>query len=130
ILDNGAKIDATEGGFTALHVAGDHGSAEVTRLLLKHGADINALDTAGDTPLVHSIFQRRSDVVEVLLVHGADVNLGLVYPLTLACGRDDIELVKALLKRGADVNHRDEWCRGATPLIAAATAGNPGMVDL
>lgn len=48
--------------------------------------------------------------------------------LTLACAGGHEELVELLIKRGADIEHRDK--KGFTPLILAATAGHEKVVDI
>ena len=56
-----------------LHEAADHCTAEVTRLLLEGGADVNALDDSGRTPLQAALCQgvKCGVVVELLRAAGA-----------------------------------------------------------
>jgi ankyrin repeat protein len=91
LLAAGAPVDApfTQGdgyfgvppGSTALHVASWRGRHDAVRLLLEHGANANARDGAGRTPLmlavracVDSYWQERRapDSVALLLSAGAD----------------------------------------------------------
>src|SRR5437868_11729831 len=58
-------------GFTALHVLGTEDDPVMAELLLAAGADVNARNDLGMTPL--HIAQHAS-LVEVLVGHGADVN--------------------------------------------------------
>ena len=55
-----------------MHFAADKGYAELCRLLLQHGALVNAQDQEQQTPLMYAILCEYSEVVEVLLTHGAD----------------------------------------------------------
>jgi ankyrin repeat protein len=70
-------INARDGtGWTPLHWATeDHNfqDGSVLRLLLEHGADINARCQIGRTPLHVATYNGALGVVRVLLEHGADV---------------------------------------------------------
>jgi hypothetical protein len=129
------------------------GYADVARLLLEHGADVNARDDLGDTPL-HEAAHGHVDVVRLLLEHGADVNArdkNGQTPLHEAASwgvvrllpdhgadvntrdkngriRGLADVVRLLLERGADVNARDE--DGRTPLHWAAFAGYADVARL
>ena len=61
---------------TPLHEAADHCIAEVTRLLLEGGADVNALDDSGRTPLQAALGQGDEccNVVELLRAAGATLS--------------------------------------------------------
>jgi hypothetical protein len=57
---------------TALSFAADRGHLEITRLLIDHGADVNAKDTFyGATPLDLALHHKHVDVVGLLLERGA-----------------------------------------------------------
>ena len=56
-----------------------HGHEAICRLLLHHGANINAVDDKGETPLLSACFGRASpSVVELLLQHGASMEVSCV----------------------------------------------------
>ncbi|KAI0270169.1 ankyrin repeat-containing domain protein [Russula aff. rugulosa BPL654] len=59
-------------GGTPLHVASACGAPEVVRLLLEHGADIEAKDKNGKTALQEAAENERDKVVELLREHGAE----------------------------------------------------------
>ena len=102
---------------------------DVTRLLLEHGADINARNDNGSTPLHLAAEDGSLEVVRVLLEHGANVgvqdNEGRTPLYVAAAGYERVEVVRMLLEHGANVGAKDN--RGRTPLHAAA-AGNRGGV--
>ncbi len=67
------KADARFG-IRPLHWASLVGSAEIVRLLIEHGADVNLPNDDGNGPLHAAAFLGHSSVVEVLLANGADPN--------------------------------------------------------
>jgi len=91
-------------GCTALHIAAHCGSATIARLLLKHGAKVDALEAWDETPL-H--FAARSGAVEVcstLLDHGASIDVTNAYgwtPLVAAGHAEQETTCEMLLARGA-----------------------------
>ena len=49
----------------------NQGTVEGTRLLLKHGANIDAVDREGRTPLQIALAHGRQEIAAVLIEHGA-----------------------------------------------------------
>jgi ankyrin repeat protein len=77
------------GGATLLHVAAEYGNLDAARLLVEHGADVNApanVDEAGvggQTPIFHAATQFYDyglPVVEFLVEKGADLSLRVMLP--------------------------------------------------
>lgn len=63
-------------GQTALHLAVRHGRTSMVRLLLSHGANVNAQDQAGTTALISACDRGHADIVRILLQDpDCDVNL-------------------------------------------------------
>ena len=63
------------GNWTALMYAARDGAPEAAAALLDAGAEINATDPDGTTPLVRAIWNSHYDTAKVLLERGADPNL-------------------------------------------------------
>jgi peptidoglycan/LPS O-acetylase OafA/YrhL len=66
-------LDPERGG-TPLAWAAVSGRAEAVELLVKRGADVNAVDQSGGTALQGAAFLGHENVVDVLLRNGANVN--------------------------------------------------------
>lgn len=160
------------GGMSALHYAAREGLIESVRALVEAGANINRLNPIDKTsPMVIAISNGHYDVAKYMLEHGADPNLenidGLA-PLyatlenrwgpvawtptsaTAANGvvqqkTTHLELMKALLEKGADRNakvlrtiwfnpphHNQLWTKveGTTAFWRAAQANDIGAMKL
>jgi len=153
---------ARPGGMTALLYAAREGRLESVRLLLAGGAGSEVADANDIRPLVMALTNNKLDVARVLIEAGADVNAADWFgrtPLWSAVdvrnqevndgARDNgvdraaaLQLIDALLARGADVNPRIRqvtpvrfhvltlgaftWVdfTGETPFIRAAISGD------
>lgn len=118
-------------GWTPLHFAANRGSAELVRLLLAHGAVVNASDLQDYTPLHLAARGGQKDAADLLIAAGADIKSRTVSGCTplhyAACG-GSTDLVKWLLAEGAPVNAREH--NGMTPLHWAARCGHAESVSL
>ncbi|KAL6819003.1 ankyrin repeat-containing domain protein [Trichoderma camerunense] len=96
---------------TPLHIAAEHGPSEAIELLRKLGANVNALDDFGQTPLLISIYKKKWDIAELLIKGGADVDAdkreGYAPLLGAVAGGSD-RIVQLLLKAKVDVDAVDE----------------------
>jgi ankyrin repeat protein len=79
-------------------------------ILLEAGADINAKDDLGWTPLVWAL-RRTPEVITILLNAGADINsqdkLGQTPLINAARTSQNPEVVTILLRAGADAKAKD-----------------------
>jgi ankyrin repeat protein len=108
-----------------LHEAVLYGHLDTVKNFIAHGAQINALDYAGKTPLHYATCNRyssdRLEIVRVLLAAHANIEIqdseGYT-PLLLAVNYDDLDVVSVLLSTHANINTQNFL--GETPLLLAA----------
>ena len=65
----GADPNSTDKqGFTPLHLAAQEGAVDTLKLLLEHGARVDAVNIFGNTPLFTAVFKSRGggEVIELL----------------------------------------------------------------
>jgi ankyrin repeat protein len=97
----------SEDDFTALHYAAFFDGPDTARLLVEHGADVNAFadNELGVHPLNSAAAAGQRDVAAILLEHGADPNAPTrsgFSPLDAARENGDEKLAALLRSRGAD----------------------------
>lgn len=102
LIAGGANVDGRRDGLTPLHLAIQMGRADVAKLLIECGADVNARDSDGRTPLHYAALQGQTSTAEALLAHGADVNAVDYHGLTVlqAAGGGDSGVKKAGIEPG------------------------------
>lgn len=157
--DRAERAPTTMGGNTALHLAAREGQMAAVKALVEAGADVNQVSAMDKmSAMTTAILNSHFDIGKYLLDHGADpklLNTGGLGPLYAAIDSEyaqrtwypplstdqeqitHIELMKALIARGADVNariSRDLWFRkfgggggdaaGATAFWRAAQAND------
>jgi ankyrin repeat protein len=114
----------------ALIVAAFSGNIEAVKQHIANGADVNAKDKDGDTPLNSAAFSGHKEIAELLIAKGADVNAkGGVSggtPLHSAAFSGHKEVAEQLISKGADVNAKLKG--GETPLDLASL--HPEIADL
>jgi ankyrin repeat protein len=127
------------GGWTALHMAAADGCSEWTiEALMKAGADIEARDAEGRTPLLLAANRGLRYHVEPFREKGANMKAtdkkgqtALHYMVRLHYHQyfqsDDLRMVRFLVDSGVNVDGQD--AEGNTALHTAAEKGRRGTVD-
>ena len=117
-------------GITALMYAAEVGSVDAMRLLIEHGADVNAQNAFGSTALMWSVSDPAK--VRLLLDHSAEVNTaaksGRTALIVAGFTNPSVEVTRLLLAKGAKVAVMD--ARHVTPLNAATFGNDMATVRL
>lgn len=146
LIHLGAGID--EGYENALFYALE--SYDNTKFLLELGLNVNSTNTFGKTPLFYAIEFKRKDIISLLLEYGANVNKKYInnneklalsaniggntpYFITFcalehtsknvlmhAAAYGDVEILKMLIAKGADINEVDDLGFNALDFALAA----------
>jgi len=110
----------------SIHESVETGDIEVVKQHLAAGADVNAKNDSGLTPLHYA---ESKEIAEILITAGADVNAGgQMTPLHYAASDGKKEIAELLIDNGADVNAQS--LVGMTPLREAANQGHDLIVEL
>jgi ankyrin repeat protein len=157
-------LPTKDGGMTPLLFAVRDGNLAITRLLLELGAEINQTSGNHTSPLLIALLNGQATLAGELLDRGADPNItddykrGALfaaielrnfnhdkYPFLYDEGRDPLDLIKALLVKGANPNQLTDttpvhglmqfdgsWVNfdGQTPFIRAALSGDVTVMRL
>jgi len=123
IVTHAPDVNAKGGGWSPLHGASSRGQVDTARILLDHGADVNALNCIDFTPLHYACRNGHLTVTQFLLEHGANLDaqsLDHRTPLFVALEGGHLEIVRLLLNHGADVTIQGN---GLTPYQVAKLRG-------
>ena len=125
LINNGADINSHHSKLleTPLHrlCARINPRIDVIAMLLKKGAEVNAINLSGKTPIFYCSFNYSVELLNLLVKYGADINIKDKYNNTLL--HDDYincydehfeEFLKALINLGFDINSRNS--SSLTPL--------------
>ncbi|AYO89838.1 ankyrin repeat protein [Fowlpox virus] len=130
------------------------GNAKIVELFIKHGAQVNHVNTKIPNPLLTAIKIGSHDIVKLLLINGVDTSI-LPVPcinkemiktildsgvkvntknaksktfLHYAIKNNDLEVIKMLFEYGADVNIKDD--NGCYPIHIATRSNSYEIIKL
>jgi ankyrin repeat protein len=129
--DVGSATRVFANGKTLMHRAlSMQNGAMWMNVLLSHGAKVDAMDNAGETPLAYAIQRNRTDLVAFLIKKNANVNRVDAYgnrPLHIAARYANGRIVKMLVDAGADPSVENN--EGDKPVNVAENVGNESAQD-
>ncbi|QRM15323.1 ankyrin repeat protein [Mudlarkpox virus] len=119
LLSEGANINIRSSivGYTPVHLAVKLKRLKILRLLLDHGADVTVRSVIyGYTPL-HISAKLETNSIEMtncIILYNPNINAMDDYektPLHYAILRQDTQLIKLLMRNGADINFKNKYKR-------------------
>ena len=135
LIAQGAQINVKDkNGRTPLYGAVVKSSLEIVKFLVQSGADVNTKDASGYSPLTWAAASSRADykIIGFLIQAGANVNFrgwrGRT-PLHWAAENGNPEIVRLLLRKGADLKIMDDDKSTALDL-AVMTRDNDETVEV
>jgi ankyrin repeat protein/beta-lactamase regulating signal transducer with metallopeptidase domain len=157
LVDHGAKIDVkNKDGWSALHYAVLRGNQDIVdflvskgidtstlplaacagdldrvKSLVEQGAEVDAKDERGWTPLCWAVCAGRTEVLRFLIAKGAQARAEMANgqtPLHVVAGNGRRDLAELLVAGGADLNAKNGI--GLAPVHEAARNGHRQVVEL
>ena len=157
LIDQGADLEAEDKthNYTPLVVAAGNGHIDLVGVLIERKANLEACGPQKFTPLRRAVFNGKADVAKLLLDKGAKKNVkdvdgkeALDYAITRkhydiitlltssalafywACHHNEVEVVRTMIEKRANVNDVTDKKLKFTPLLRATFQGNADVVDL
>jgi|GEM_PF-508526 len=133
LIAKGADVNAQlDRGLTSLHWVASSGDLKAAKLLIDHGADLNAYDKGCYGTVLQMAINSgpKEEMAKLLVESGAKLNQKSSFgntELHLAALKGYADLARTLVRHGADVDAVNQY--GRTPLYYAAKHGYRGAAD-
>ncbi|AGS80769.1 ankyrin repeat protein [Leptospira phage vB_LbrZ_5399-LE1] len=118
--------------FTPLHWAVKNNHVEAVKVLIKAGANVNAVaGYSKETPIFFTLNPKKKDILNLLISAKADLSVldsSGQTPLNSAVRYGYFKTSKILIELGSDINHKN--IDGETPLHNASSRGYDEIVEL
>jgi len=123
LVTNGADVNfVAKDDWPFLHYMAEINDRELVELLLAHGAKLNVKDDSGRTELHIAVSRGHRDLAEFLVSKGAEAP-----EFHLAACLGNLDRVKSFVKKGMDVNTKDEL--GWTPMYWVASTAQEEVAE-
>ena len=125
------NVTTEKGLLSPIHLAGYHKHQDIMKLLIKSGANLNALDGAGYSPLTSAVYHGNLEIVSLLIDYNLDINKadGNGWsPILIAASKGWNDIFSFLIKRGSDINSKEP--NGWSTLNMCISRGEFKMVKL
>ncbi|AET72878.1 hypothetical protein PGAG_00424 [Phaeocystis globosa virus 12T] len=141
LTDKGKKTNISAGDTiqqTPLHIAASKltdGHYEIANLLIKNGANIDAIDNYGETPLFLAVKANNIEMVKLLIEKGAETNIenktqNSIMHYAAEIPGDNVEVLKYLIRNSSDTAVNSINDKEQTPLHLSAELGNTNAAKL
>jgi ankyrin repeat protein len=132
LLAAGAKVNAksSDTDETALMSAVTKGDPAIVNMLIKAGADVTPKNKFSFNVFTSAVAAGNEEIAAILLEAGAKIEEGAsgLTPLQFAASAGNINMIRFLVKHGADVNHGVKT-GDQTALLSAIYGAHPDVVQ-
>lgn len=129
LIENGADVNLGGTNTFPVMLATKIGKVDALKILIDHGANVNALGGNNKTSLAMAVENGDKKTAEALIGGGAEVNAERNPILQIAIKNNDMDMAKFLVESGVDLNAASGQ-HNQTPLMSAVINKNMPAINL